>query len=123
MVNNAVWIYSIILSVAMLAVYLVLRWRKDKKPIINNFTASNIWKAFVLNSIAAALVILVAIVTKKEFDTSFITGDKTGVNYIGTFFTLISTFVTSMVAFTLLYVVFGFGGGMIAITGNGQKLD
>ena len=121
MVNNAVWIYSIILSVAMVAVYLVLRWRKDKKPIIHNFTASNIWKAFILNSIAAALVILVAIVTKNEFDTNFITGDNTGLNYIGTFFTLVSTFVTSMVAFTLLYVVFGFGGGMIAITGNGQN--
>ena len=47
MVNNAVWIYSIILSVAMVAVYLVLRWRKDKKPIIHNFTASIIWKAFI----------------------------------------------------------------------------
>ena len=102
----------------MAAVYLVLRWRRDKQPIIRNFTASNIWKAFVLNSIAASLVILVAIATKKEFDTSFTNINGGGTNYLGTFFTLITTFVTSMVAYTVLYTIVGFGGGMIAIGKN-----
>ena len=115
MVKTSVWIYSGTLAIAMIAVYLILMWRKDKKPIIQDFRASNIWKAFVLNSIAASLVIFIAIATKKEFDTNF-SANKDGIDYLSVFFTLASTFVTSMVSFTLLYTLFGFGGGMIAIT-------
>ena len=91
-----------------IAIYYILLWRKNR-PILRHFKADDVWKAFVLNSISAALVIFVAISTKKEFDTSKIGGGP----ILSALFTLLSTFVTSMVSFALMYVVFGFGIGMV----------
>ena len=38
-------------------------------PLINNFRSTNIWKAFVLNSLAASIVIVIGITVKSHFDT------------------------------------------------------
>ena len=38
-------------------------------PLINNFRATNIWKAFILNSIAAAIVIVIGVTVKAHYDT------------------------------------------------------
>ena len=126
MIKKAVWIYVTILIVASIGVFFVLKWRENK-PIIHHFTSSNIWKAFVLNSIASALIIFIAMVTKKRFDTIHITDDdkevddkevvnKESTNAISVILTLSTTFITSMVSFTILYVLFGFGGGMLIRT-------
>ena len=93
--------------VISIAIYYILSWRKNR-PILRHFKADDVWKAFVLNSMSASLVIFVAIYTKKEFDTS-----KIGSPIISTIFTLLSTFIISMVSFALMYVVFGFGIGMV----------
>lgn len=134
MVKKAVWIYIGALTIAAIAVYLVLRWRKDK-PIIHHFKASSIWKAFVLNSVAASLVIFIALTTKKTFDNYVGDHDDDDVtdndhnidkdrkvvqktNPLSVFLTLTSTFMTSMVAYTVMYVLFGFGSGMIAVSSS-----
>jgi len=86
----------------------------------------------MLNSIAASLVIFIALTTKKIFDNYFEDEDDEddeddddnvgkkqkvhGTNALSIFLTLTSTFMTSMLAYTILYVLFGFGGGMIAIS-------
>jgi len=101
-----IWIYIVFLIVASISLYFILRWRKDK-PIIHNFRSSNIWKAFVLNSIAASLVIFIAMTTKKNLDK------YTGSDVVSVVLTLSTTFVTSMIAFTIMFVIFGFGAGMI----------
>jgi len=120
-------IYIVTLIIASISVYYVLKWRKNK-PIIQHFTASTIWKAFVLNAIAASLVIFIALTTKKQFDTFHYRNDDDDdyiidvtekmivqrTNFISIFLTLTSTFVTSMVAYTIMYVLFGFGGGLLA---------
>jgi hypothetical protein len=62
----------------------------------------------MLNSLAASLVIFIAMATKKNFDSY--TGHDNAISII---LTLSTTFVTSMVAFTMMYVLFGFGVGMI----------
>ena len=134
MVKTAVWIYMGVLVIAAIAVYFVLRWRKDK-PLIHHFKASNVWKAFVLNSIAASLVIFIALTTKKTFDSytddhgdDDVTDNDHNVdkynkvvqktNPLSVFLTLTSTFVTSMIAYTVMYVLFGFGSGMIAVSSS-----
>ena len=134
MVKAAVWIYLVILIVSAIVVYFVLRWRKDR-PLIHHFKASSIWKAFVLNSIAASLVIFIALTTKKEFDSytkdhgdDDVTDNDHNVdkdsrvvqktNPLSVFLTLTSTFMTSMIAYTVLYVLFGFGSGMIAVSSS-----
>ena len=131
MVKTAVWIYMGALVIAAIAVYFVLRWRKDK-PLIHHFKASNVWKAFVLNSIAASLVIFIALTTKKTFDNYTGDNDVTDndhnidkdsrvvqkTNPLSVFLTLASTFMTSMIAFTVMYVLFGFGSGMIAVSSS-----
>jgi len=128
------WIYVGALTIAAIAVYFVLRWRKNK-PIIHHFKASSIWKAFVLNSVAASLVIFIALTTNKTFDNYIgdhdddcvtdndhnIDKDRKVVHktkFISVLLTLTSTFMTSMVAYTVMYVLFGFGSGMIDVSSS-----
>ena len=113
-------IYAAVLIISSIVVFFILRWRKGR-PLIHHFTASTIWKAFVLNSIAASLVILIALTTKSTFDSYDQEHDDdgkkipvSGTNIMSIVVTLIATFVASMVAYTAMFVLFGFGGGMIA---------
>ena len=85
-------------------------------PIIHNFKATNVWNAFVLNSIASTLVIFIAITIKGKFDT--FVDDKEHVitrhvPWSSVIYTLLFTFLASMAAYTTMYVLFGFGQGML----------
>lgn len=86
-------------------------------PLINNFRSTNIWKAFVLNSLVASIVIVIGITVKSHFDTYTIKDDKGKIkrrtNFISISLTILFTFLTSFVAYTIMYFVFGFGGGML----------
>ena len=84
-------------------------------PLINNFRSTNIWKAFVLNSLAASIVIVIGITVKSHFDT-YTTDDskiKRKTNFTSISLTILFTFLTSFLAYTIMYFVFGFGGGML----------
>lgn len=132
-------IFLAVIVGAAIFVGVALTWRKGK-PLIHHFRATNIWKAFVLNSIATTLVIFIAMTVKSSLDTYT---DKDGsplfvqtqpskesqkkgstdntntqiikhsTNPVSVILTLIATFATSMVAYTIMYVFFGFGGGML----------
>lgn len=84
-------------------------------PLIKGFRGTSIWKAFVLNSIAASLVIFIAITIKGHFD-EYIDKNNNKVKRITTLksivLTLLLTFGASMVAYTILHLIVGFGGGM-----------
>ena len=90
-------------------------------PLVHGFRSTSIWRAFVLNSIATTLVIFIAVTVKGQLDTykadSGSEHDDTDVtrrtNLTSVVVTLLATFLTSMAAYTLMYVVFGFGGGMV----------
>ena len=126
MLNTNVIIYIVIIILISIFIYYILRIRKNK-PIIKNFKASNIWKAFLLNSIAASLVIFIALTTKRNFDTFRTTAKNNShsdddvkeqqvvqtTNVTSVILTLTSTFVSSMLAYTVMYVTVGFGGGMM----------
>lgn len=86
-------------------------------PLIKNFRSTNIWKAFILNSIAAAIVIVIGITVKNHFDTYTTDDDKGKItretNFTSISLTVLFTFLTSFLAYTIMYLVFGFGGGML----------
>jgi hypothetical protein len=88
-------------------------------PLIKGMKSTNIWKAFLLNSIASTLILFIALSVKEKFDT-FKNKDNeeiirtTSAKSIG--FTLIATFCATMIAYTLMWIIFGFGGSMISST-------
>tara|TARA_Y100000389_G_scaffold121621_1_gene119036 strand:- start:353 stop:637 length:285 start_codon:yes stop_codon:yes gene_type:complete len=90
-------------------------------PLISGFRSTNVWKAFILNSIASSLVIIVALTVKSNFDTfsnnKNINKDTNGVkqqtNFKSIMLTIIATFISSMIAYSTMYFLFGYGGGML----------
>lgn len=86
-------------------------------PIVN-FQATTIWKAFILNSIASTLIIFVAMSIKDRFDKFYdqkgnVVTRSTSVKSV--IATLLVTFLSCMIAYTTLYLIFGFGRGMLAV--------
>ena len=83
--------------------------------LIKGFRSTSVWRAFILNSVASTLVIFIAITIKEKLD-KFVDKDhevvrNTDIKSI--VFTLLFTFLASMAAYTIMYIVFGFGGGML----------
>ena len=90
-------------------------------PLIKNFHATDVWKAFILNSLLTSVIILVSITSKQYLD-NFVEEDdanttnknirKTSLQNILISFVL--TFIISMLSYTIMYYTFGFGGGMVS---------
>lgn len=90
-------------------------------PIVGNFRSTDQWKAFTLNSIVASLTVVIAIITKQYLDKINVYGEdtdkntaSTGRNVASVIITLLVTFSTSMIVFLIMFILFGFGGGMLA---------
>ena len=81
--------------------------------VISNFRATSVWKAFILNSVIAAIVILIAMTMKSKLDT-YDGGKKPGTGLKSVSITLVVTFLASFLTYTFMYFMFGFGGGMLA---------
>ena len=83
------------------------------KPLIKGFKATNIKTAFLLNSIATGLITSIPVIIKNLIDKY--KNDHSDVIDIGNlFFIFISTFLITLLVFYLLYIFFGYGGGMLA---------
>ena len=85
-------------------------------PLIENFKSTSILKAFILNSLASSLIIFIAILVKADFDNYEIVENniRRTTTFKSIFFTLLFTFLSSLIAYTLLYFIFGFGEGMLS---------
>lgn len=85
---------------------------------IKNFRSTSIWKAFVLNSIAGTLTIYIAINVKSYLDKKHITNrnnvSKGVSNVLNNMLILLVTFSTSLISYFIMYIVFGFGSGMLS---------
>jgi hypothetical protein len=85
-------------------------------PIIEGIQSTTIWKAFLLNSITSTLIIFISITIKERFD-QFKDKDNRPItrttNPSSILLTLSSAFITAMIAYTIMYLLFGFGGGML----------
>ena len=88
-------------------------------PLIKGFQATNVWKAFTLNSIVASFVVIIALVTKDSFDT-YVTekGEKVTrhTSWWSILLTFVIAFTTSMVVYTTMHFTFGYGGGLLTDT-------
>lgn len=93
-------------------------------PIIKNFLATNVWKAFILNSILTSVIILVSVTSKQYLDSYIIIDnnedDKKGnnkivhkTNFKSLMISLLLTFTISMLSYTIMYFTFGYGSGML----------
>jgi hypothetical protein len=78
-------------------------------PLIKGFGATTIHKAFILNALASAMVASIAVITKDRLDRrkKLRVRDK----YLGVF---LITFMISLIVFYCLFLLFGFGRGMLA---------
>jgi hypothetical protein len=99
-------------------------------PLIKGFKATNRSNAFILNSLRAALVIVLTIASKDYFDkyvkieVNHTDNDNDGddddhsviirkTNIKSLLISFLVAFSVSMITFSTLYVVFGFGGGLL----------
>ena len=96
-------------------------------PVVGNFYATTFVKAYVLNALAVALITAGGIELRELLNDEksnaylFFNGvigtgalndyQKTGIVFAG-------TFLVAMFAYAMLYLLFGFGGGMLAATKN-----
>ena len=79
-------------------------------PIIKGFKATNVWNAFILNSIATSLGVVIAVILQNFFKPKIYS------NFGQTMQTLVTfamTFGGMMFAYTLLHALFGFGYGLV----------
>jgi ABC-type spermidine/putrescine transport system permease subunit I len=90
-------------------------------PLISGFKSTNIWKAFILNSIMSSLVIIIALTVKSNFDTFSNNKDinkdtnniKQRTNFKSILLTIVATFISYMIAYSIMYFLFGYGDGMV----------
>ena len=85
--------------------------------LIHHFHSTSLWKAFVLNSMITSLVILIAITLKSTLDIDIDIDKQSKVtertNWFSIIITLLVTFGTTLLAYLVMYLTFGFGGGML----------
>lgn len=92
-------------------------------PLIRNFQATDIWKAFILNSLLTSIIILVSITVKQSLDNYVFVDNNIDDDQndkvvrksttLSILFTLFVTFVASMISYTIMYFIFGYGGSMV----------
>lgn len=86
-------------------------------PLIKDFKSTTRWKAFILNSIAASMSIVVALIAKSYFEVY--TDDKGNLITVNTskksmLITFIITFIATLTSYFILYFLTGYGGGQLS---------
>jgi hypothetical protein len=107
-------IFKIFISVLKFSfLFIRMFYQKISKyiPIFKNFRATNRKKAFLLNALCGALITIIAIETKSALDR-IPTLEK--IPAAKAFITMIATFISALIVYVILYILFGFGGGMLA---------
>lgn len=85
-------------------------------PLIKNFKAKTIFNAFILQSIVATIVIFMAVTLKAKYDKYTDVNGQEILNEItwrSVVFTLMFTFATAIFSYSIMFWLFGFGGGML----------
>lgn len=87
------------------------------KPLITkNFRATTIPKAFIINAIVISVIATVGIETK-SFLNRKINQNKDSFQIsegAKAIITLASTFLAGLITYTVMYILFNYGGGMLA---------
>ena len=85
-------------------------------PLINNFKADSFTKAFILNALSSSIIASVAITVKDRLDTY----TKYDIE-LKIFLTFTITFFITLLSFSFMYILFGFGGGMMVLKNISYK--
>lgn len=92
-------------------------------PIIKNFHATTLIKAYILNALAVALVaaggIELRTLLNDEKSNAYlffngVIGSGKLTDFEKTVIVFAGSFIIAMFAYTMLYILFGFGGGMLS---------
>lgn len=96
-------------------------------PLIKSFYATTIFKAFILNAIAVALIATFAVEIRRElndvkgqfylFVNPFFAGSEMTERQKAVVVALAS-FIGAIMVYHIMYIVFGFGGGMLTNSTN-----
>lgn len=83
-------------------------------PLVHNFTSTTLLKAFILNALAMALVTGLTAALTLSIDDFFRkkkkklnTGERIGI-------AMAIALTTALVVYSILYLIFGYGRGMLA---------
>ena len=87
-------------------------------PLVTNLQPTNIWNAFILSSIATSVIIIVTITLNNYLKkVKFIKNhENKNLDMLGISITLVSGFIISMISYTIMYFIFGYGKNMVQIT-------
>ena len=91
-------------------------------PLIEGFRATRISNAFILNAMVAASTAVLAIGITKQLDkkksyiyifmNEILPGKKIG-EHMKVFIVFLTTFISSIIVYHILHLLFGFGAAMI----------
>lgn len=85
--------------------------------LVRNFKSTTVWKAFLLNSIVASFTIVISLVVKTQIDVLIEEKYKEDELPSSTWQSVLATvavaFSSAFFTYTLMYALFGFGGGML----------
>lgn len=118
------------LSITTIMVKLSSRALRDL-PLVKSFYATTIFKAFILNAIAVALIATFAVEIRRElndvkgrfylFVNPFFSGEAMTERQKAIVVALAS-FIGAILVYHIMYVVVGFGGGMLTSSSNPRFL-
>ena len=78
-------------------------------PLIKNFRANNVFNAFILAGLFQTILLSLILSTRdlvKRYETNEFLRWITSIIYI---------FIITIISYTVMYLVFGFGGGMLVM--------
>ena len=85
--------------------------KKHKKifPLLKGFKSTSIFRAFILNSLAIAIIAVFTIEIKDTLDKN-----ETNLNKnLRIFITFLSSLAIGLTCYGMMWLIFGFGGGML----------
>ena len=81
-------------------------------PLFKQFTATNLRNAFILNALATAIMIVIAVFVQKSVDNLIRPGDDK-MSFRSLLASFLATFIAGLITYAFLFWLFGFGGGML----------
>ena len=76
-------------------------------PLIKNFRSNNVFNAFILAALFQTILLSLTLSTRdwtKRYETN---------PFWQWFVSLLYIFIITLISYTIMYLVFGFGGGML----------
>ena len=76
-------------------------------PLIKNFRANNVFNAFILAGLFQTILLSLTFASKDIVDKY----EKN--NFLRWFVSISYIFIITIISYTIMYLIFGFGGGML----------